>query len=299
MSPERFPWGDVAALGALAAGLSLIDGLAGTMSARGAAPEWLPLVVRLSAAALAACAIAGFRDERTRGLASQLAIWMAIAGALGAAIWVAVVAAEAVRGEPRPLFSAAIDAEIDDDPVEALAAIAGSIQDGRVRLDGASTVQPLCDVLADASTASQLRALAALAQNYHAGMAHALSLALSRGQSSVRVLAATALAKLSQSYGARVDARAAHPPATTAQWVALGQSRLDFALSGLLNDDRRSTVLEQAEVAFAAALALDASVTSAQVGAAASRRARRTRPLVAIAPQPKPVSTFGQMRPVQ
>lgn len=304
MHREGFPWDELATLAALAGGLVCVDLLAEMMSFSGAAPTGLSLGAHAVTGALAARAVPNARDAKTRGLAAHLAVWLTVAGALGALVWVAVVIAEVRRREALPLFADEIDAEIDDDPVEAIAAIAGSIRDRRVRIEGASAVRPLRDVLTEAPTQAQLRALAALAQNYDPGMAHALTLALSSQEASVRVLAATALAKLHQAYGAQIDAHAAQLKAAPSQrvaahWVALGRARLAFARSGLLNPDRRSTVLEQAEAAFAAALSLDGALAPAQTGCAISCRARPNRPLVSTSPRPRPCAALTPMRPLQ
>ena len=287
-------------LAALAVGLLVLNLLASMMSIRGAAPASIGLVGQAVTGALAACHVPNVRDARTRGFAAHLAIWVTLAGAPGVAIWIALVAADFLRREPTVLFADAIDAEIDEDPVEALAAIAGSIEDRRVRIEGASVVQPLRDILTDAPTFVQLRALAALAQSYDPSMADALSLALTSREASVRVLAATALAKLHQQYGARIDAcavpdHAAAPPTL----LALGEARLAFALSGLLSAERRAATLEQAEAAFAAALAIDWSLEPAAIGHRTSRRANLQRPPAATSPRPPFHSAHTPTRPLQ
>lgn len=276
----------VAALGVLAIGLLGVNVLSEFLNLRGAAPANVVLVAQVVTGAVAACAIPNFNDAKTRGFALHLAIWLTLAGSLGVAIWTALVIAD-LRSRPTRLFSAEIDRAIDDDPLEALAAVAGDIHDGRIRLEGASAVRPLRDILTTAPTSVQLRALSAVARSYDPSMAHALSLALNSTDATVRVLAATVLAKLHHEYGSRIEVRAApSTPETAAAFSELGQARLAFALSGLMNEERRTTALDQAQDAFATALSIDCTYEPARAGLLTSRRAALRRPPVVTAPRP-------------
>lgn len=276
----------VATLIVLALGLLAVNVLAEILSVRGAAPSNVALIAQGVTGAFALCAVPNFSDAKTRGYATHLAIWLTLAGSWGVAIWIALLVA-GLRNRRGRLFSAEIDRAIDDDPVEALAAVAGKIDDGRVRIEGASAVQPLRDILTTAPSAVQLRALSALARSYDPGMAHALSLALSSKDTTVRVLAATVLSKLNHEYGARIEANSEPETRATPEALsALGQARLAFAMSGLLNAERRATALEQAQTAFATALTIDCTHETARAGLLTSRRAAQPRSPVVTSARP-------------
>ena len=124
-----------------------------------------------------------------------------------------------------------------------------ALLDRRVRLEGASRIRPLADVLAEGSRAERLEALRIAYRRYDADLSSLLKRALNDPDASVRVLAATVIARLHAAYTRNIGDRQAESnvdEGVARSWAALAEARLDYARSGLLEPTRAR---EQAQAA--------------------------------------------------
>lgn len=195
-----------------------------------------------------------------RKLALQLTLWTAVAGILGALVWLAAVAA--ARREPKTgcHFPDWMDTQLHDEGVGRLDNLRASIRDDRVRLNGAHGIEALGDIFLGDCTRAKLNALVALARNYDRRMAPALALALSSRDAAVRVLGASVLARLQQRHAEAITTSAARTelePRSTDTWHALADAHMTFANSGLLNRERQLEAIARAKHAEACAQARD------------------------------------------
>ena len=85
---------------------------------------------------------------------------------------------------------------MDRSAIERAERVHVALLDRRVRLDGASHIRPLMDVIAEGSRSEKLEALRVVYRRYEAGLSTVLKRALQDSDTSVRVLAATVIAKL-------------------------------------------------------------------------------------------------------
>lgn len=213
-----------------------------------------------------------------RKLALQLTLWTAVAGTLGALIWLAAVAA--ARGEPQngDHFPDLMNAQIHDEGASRLNDLRANIRDDRVRLNGAHEIKALCDIFLGDCDRSKLNALVALARNYDRCMAPALALALSSRDAAVRVLGASVLARLQQRHADTVTTSAARTelePRSADAWRALAHAHMTFARSGLLNRERQLEAIARARHAEACAQAHEADARTPLALPAASQSAPR------------------------
>jgi len=265
---------------ALGVGLFGLDIAAYAGGVTGALPPAFAISAHLLAVAFAMRAAFRARHSSTYGMTIQLAVWLLLAGPFGVAIWLAALTAHRSPSDDGRLADW-VDDQIDRDPVEALAAVSASIIDERVRLEGASQTVALHDVLADGPAPAQLRALGVLARRYDARFAPTLDLGLRSLEASVRVLSASALARLQQRHSDKIaELTSAASPR------ALGEAHLAFARSGLLNTERREGALVRANAAFAEAIAADQDAAAARAGVVQTNRERHAHPRLLVAPPP-------------
>ena len=136
-----------------------------------------------------------------------------------------------------------------------LTALHTAINDHRLRILGAHASRPLLDIVIEATTAEKLDALSLIAKRYTPALAPALKKALEDTDASVRVLAATVLAQLNNDHtrhiGALQNVTQATP--THASWRALGEARLAYAASGLLDADRAQREADEGRACLARA----------------------------------------------
>lgn len=172
----------------------------------------------------------------------HLAAWMAPLGPFGVLIGMTLflpgVRAGAGTGTvPRRLAAPDDGAQAAPGRLEVLR---NDLVDGRLRLGGGHLIRPLLDVVIEGETAEKLDALGLIAKRYGPDFAPALRRALQDADGSVRVLAATVAAQLHNGHTRRIGALqdAAQAAPTPETWRALGQARLAYAASGLLEADR-------------------------------------------------------------
>lgn len=200
---------------------------------------------------IGSCLIAGYAVLRNalvsgplRDGALQLLAWSAFAGPFGA-----LVGASLAVGGALPRIHAHPGEEeacIEIDDVERLH---NALLDKRVRLDSARHIRPLIDLIVEGTQPEKLEALSIVYKHYDAAFGAVLKLALEDPEASVRVLAATVMAKLHSTYtrniGDHQAAAGAHPDAPQ-RWRNLALSRLKYADSGLLETSRACTEIESA-----------------------------------------------------
>ncbi|MCB1505171.1 MAG: hypothetical protein KDJ47_09360 [Hyphomicrobiaceae bacterium] len=188
----------------------------------------------------------------------QIVLWTLMAGPFG-------VAVSAVFLLPAAPARIGADAASDEDeavlpePTDMrLERIRTQFLDDRVRvsrIDQANGVRPLIDVISEGSRNEKLEALAVVARGYHPSLAVAIKCAMMDGDASVRVLAATVMAKLhgrfTQRIGALQDVRGESTSVT--QLCDLAEARLDYAESGLMEAPRSRSEARQAEAVLAQA----------------------------------------------
>lgn len=170
----------------------------------------------------------------------QLAAWMALLGPFGVLIGMTLFLprAYATAGTP-PQRPALPDDEAESVPGR-LEMLRNDLVDGRLRLGGGHSIRPLLDLIIEGETTEKLDALSLVAKRYVPGFAPALRRALQDADGSVRVLAATVAAQLHNGHTRRIGALqdAAQAVSTPGAWRALGEARLAYAASGLLEADR-------------------------------------------------------------
>lgn len=130
------------------------------------------------------------------------------------------------------------------------------ILDHRLRLRDAHAIRPLLDVVIEGTRREKLDALSLISRHYAPGLSAALTRALHDQDNSVRVLAATAAARLHGVYTKRIGAfqtNAEAEPHQPQRWHDLGQARLAYGISGLLEASRANAEVSQAYVDFARA----------------------------------------------
>jgi hypothetical protein len=214
------------------------------------------LAIRAGAVVLTlACAL------RLRGAARghllSFAIWCALGGALGAAVAVFAALFGGRRKHPQP-FGKWVEGLMGLTKAEPSEVLRARALDDRVRIEGASEAQPLCDILAGDDQPAKLRALSVIARRFDASLAPALRLALRDPDPALRVMAASAFAKLQKDFADRQAAASAavdKTPVDLSAWLALAESHIAFARSGLLSLERRREEWERARSCLKSAFA--------------------------------------------
>jgi hypothetical protein len=199
-------------------------------------------------------------DERNL-TALQIVIWSALAGPFGAFSAIALTfptTAHVASSAPRDG-----DAEArttDRSTIERVERAHIALLDHRVRLEGASRIRPLMDVIAEGSRTERLEALRVVYRKYDARLGPVLKRALYDPDASVRVLAATVMAKLHGTYTRVIGDRqteAAANPNLEQNWLTLAEARLAYAQSGLLESLRARAQIEHAIGDLSRAVQLD------------------------------------------
>jgi hypothetical protein len=212
----------------------------------------------LALAALPAYHLRRAVSDQPNSAALQMVGWSAFAGPFGAFVATALVF-PATRIASR-IESDADDLTTDGSAVERVKHVHGALLDRRVRLEGASRIRPLMDVIAEGTRAEKLEALRVVYQKYEAGLSSVLNRALRDPDTSVRVLTATVIAKLNATYSRDIGDRqreAAANPEAAQTWRALAETRLAYAQSGLLDPPRAQAQIELATGDVSRAAGLD------------------------------------------
>jgi hypothetical protein len=197
------------------------------------------LVWRLNAAAI---------DDRC-STALQMVAWSTIAGPFGALVALALLLPSAPAGSK-------ILGDRDVDGATTGCCAIGRVErthialiDHRVRLEGACRIRPLIDVIAEGSQPEKLEALGIVYRRYEARLSAVLKRALGDPDTSVRVLAATVIAKLHATYSRKIgdcQTAVAATPGFAQNWRNLAEARLAYAESCLLETSRARAQIEHA-----------------------------------------------------
>ncbi|MGJ4949688.1 hypothetical protein [Bradyrhizobium sp. HKCCYLS20291] len=171
-----------------------------------------------------------------RYVALQMIAWSTFVGAGGAVVAIAL----ALRLTPpvsRRESADLADATKDRRDITLAERLQSALHNHRVRIDGARNVRPLMDVMIDGSRSDKLEALAVAFRTYDASLARLLRRALEDPDASVRVLAATVIARLNALFSRRIGERQANSASETTDakvFLQLADARLAYAASGLL-----------------------------------------------------------------
>ncbi|HTO67850.1 MAG TPA: hypothetical protein VMM15_42065 [Bradyrhizobium sp.] len=182
----------------------------------------------------------GRRDHR--GLAAlQIVGWSAIAGPFGAFVALALTLRRLV---------AATEAQIGPEAAADRSTIARMhtvLLDRRARFQDVCRVRPLNDVIVEGSRSEKLEALSVAYRKYEARLGVLLRRALGDHDTSVRVLAATVIARLNATYGRKIgdcQETVGSKPDVAHHWRQLAEARLAYAESGLLEGARARAQIE-------------------------------------------------------
>jgi hypothetical protein len=209
-------------------------------------------------------------DERNSA-ALQVVAWSAFAGPFGAFVAMAL-ALRPTRARSR----ISPDGDLTDrSAMERAERVHVALLDRRLRLEGASSIRPLIDVIAEGSRSEKLEALRVVYRRHEAGLSTVLKRALQDSDTSVRVLAATVIAKLHATYSQNIgawQAAATASPDIPQNWQTLAGARLAYAESELLESPRARAQIELAvgDLSRATELDPDGEASTALLG-----RARR------------------------
>lgn len=199
-------------------------------------------------------ALPGSGRGAQRAARLQLAAWMAVLGPFGVLIGMTLFLPRASARAEAVLRPGAPDPGAEPAP-DALEMLRNDLMDGRLRLGGGHLIRPLLDVVIEGETTEKLDALSLIAKRYVPGFAPALRRALGDADGSVRVLAATVMAQLHNGHtrgiGALQEAVQAAP--TAEGWRALGEARLAYAASELLETDRARREADEGRACLARA----------------------------------------------
>jgi hypothetical protein len=208
--------------------------------------------------------------------ALQIVAWSALGGPFGTFVAVAL----ALRPVPASVAAMTVDtgagpsASAGPDRAEHMHL---ALRDRRIRVEGAHRVRPLMDVMADGSQSERLEALSIVYRKYDADLGPVLAQALRDPSASVRVLAATVISKLNATFSRRIGDRqttAAATPDAAQSWRKLGEARLAYAESGLLEASLARAEIEAALRDLARAAEIDPA------GAEIAGRLHRARQLL-------------------
>lgn len=204
----------------------------------------------------------GVRNERRSGStglftthAFQLLLWTLMAGPFGALVSAAFLLPARQATDRASHSSDDAEPATIEMPDERLLRIYTAYLDNRIRvsrIEQAKGVLPLIDVIAEGSRNEKLEALAVIARGYHPCFAPAIKCAMMDTDASVRVLAATVLAKLHGTFTQRIGAlqRVNTDDTSVEQLCQLAEARLDYAEAGLMEASRARAEARQAEHAL-------------------------------------------------
>jgi hypothetical protein len=188
-----------------------------------------------------------------QGAMPQFAVWTALLGPFGALIGMTLLLPETGTGFGVPTADTATARAEGGEAPSRLEALHNALLDGRLRLGGAHAVRPLLDIMIEGTTGERLDALGLIAKHYVPAFAPALKRALQDTDTSVRVLAATVTAQLHNGHTKHIGALqdAAQTAPKPAAWRTLGEARLAYAMSGLLEPDRAKREADEAHACLA------------------------------------------------
>lgn len=124
-----------------------------------------------------------------------------------------------------------------------------------------SSLSSLTDILLTGSTRAKQSVVALLARRFRSDFAPALAMALADPEPTVRVQAATAAAAIEERYHNRkteLEETVRARPEDGALWLALAQHLDDYAYAGVLDADRQTQTMADAQAAYGRAEALGA-----------------------------------------
>jgi hypothetical protein len=183
-------------------------------------------------------------DEQNSA-ALQIVAWAAFAGAFGA--FVATALAFHPTGNGSRISP---DGDLtDSSAMDRTDRVHAALLDRRLRLERASSIRPLIDVIGEGSRSEKLEALRVAYRRYEAGLSTVLKRALQDSDTSVRVLAATVIAKLHGTYSHNIgvyQAAVTANPELAKNWLTLAEARLAYAESELLESPRARAQIELA-----------------------------------------------------
>lgn len=198
-------------------------------------------------------------DDRY-SVALQIVAWTAVAGPFGAFV-AAALSFPSTTIRSRILHDGGIDSLTTDcSAIERVERMHVGLLDRRIRLDGASRIRPLIDVIVEGTQSEKLEALAVVYRKYEARLSAVLKRAMRDRDTSVRVLAANVTAKLHATYGRTIgdcETAAAAKPGLAQSWRNLAEARLGYAESGLLEASRARAQIEFAATDLTRAVELD------------------------------------------
>ena len=183
-------------------------------------------------------------DEQNSA-ALQIVAWSAFAGPFGALVAMAFAFCPTQRHA-----RISPDEDLVNRPaIERAERVHVAMLDRRLRLEGASSIRPLIDVIAEGSRSEKLEALRVIYRRHEAGLSTVLKRALQDSDTSVRVLAATVIAKLHATYSSNIGACQAAvtaSPEIPQNWQTLAEARLAYSESELLESPRARAQIELA-----------------------------------------------------
>ena len=190
----------------------------------------------------------GAVDDRY-STALQAVIWSAFVGPFGAFIAIAL-SCPATAARPEIFQESQHEDSASGPPTaERSERLHVALLNHRVRIEGASRIRPLMDVIAEGSQSEKLEALRIAYRRYESRFSRVLKHALQDPNTSVRVLAATVISKLHATYSQKIgecQSAASAAPVPGKHWRALAEARISYAESGLLEPSR---MLEQVDLA--------------------------------------------------
>jgi hypothetical protein len=199
-------------------------------------------------------------DDGRYATALQIVAWAAFAGPFGAVVALALAVPSAPL-RPKAVPDADTDSPPSDRPgIRGVEGMHVALLDRRIRIEGACRINPLMDVIAEGAQAEKLEALGVIYRRYEARLSVVLKRAMQDSDASVRVLAATVIAKLHGTYTRKIgdcQAAAALQPALAQNWRELAEARIGYAGSGLLDAPRARVQIESAVDDLSRAVELD------------------------------------------
>jgi hypothetical protein len=180
--------------------------------------------------------------------------WTTLAGPFGAFIATGLLLVPRGGGASASAAGRPNLADGPDAAVSRLELLHHALLDRRLRLGQAHLIRPLLDVILDGTQIEKFNALSLISKRYAPAVGPALKRVLEDKDGSVRVLAATVMARQHNGYTRRIGERQAIARATPDDpngWSALARAHLDYVGSGLLEKSRAETEWEQARIHLA------------------------------------------------
>jgi hypothetical protein len=181
-------------------------------------------------------------------VALQIVAWSAVAGPFGTFVAMAIafsspIHLRMVRDRGVVLMTTE---HVEVEPSERVHI---ALLDHRIRIEGASRIHPLMDVIAEGSQPEKLEALGVVYRKFETRLVSVLRHGLRDSDASVRVLAATVISRLHALFVGKVgdcQTTAAAHPLMAQSWRNLAEARLAYAASGLLEGKQARSQIESA-----------------------------------------------------